>query len=312
MQKSEDYQIDMHTNVLGVCNKNEALLATILVYVASKLKLDTNIANERELAALLVKLDKNSAVPKNMSRIAASTVFLDLSINLSSFAWNKGDMKLYLEVKFTKTSFKTVSDSEFVRICSNLLALAGEYIEELADRNITEQTLTDDSALLEDFANQRQIYVDARRAHYEASAQLKKQIKTTNFDLKSIDSIIDSLSASQPAVASDYWKARNLPAPIGSKIVLKGRVFDSATNQPLPGAVVTITQLVNSKSLTSGADLQKTVKVKSAGGGFRLKSLPNGNYIVSVSYFGYADQQVTAYVNNGVLTLVQLPLSKIE
>ena len=72
----------MHTNVLGVCNKNEALLATILVYVASKLKLDTNIANERELAALLVKLDKNSAVPKNMSRIAASTVFLDLSINL--------------------------------------------------------------------------------------------------------------------------------------------------------------------------------------------------------------------------------------
>jgi hypothetical protein len=112
-------------------------------------------------------------------------------------------------------------------------------------------------------------------------------------------------------LAGDYWKARNLRKPIGSKLVLKGKVFDSATNQPLPGAVVTISQLVNSKSLTSGPELAKIVKVKSAGGGFQLKSLPNGSYIVTVSYFGYADQQVTAYVNNGVLTLVQLPLSKI-
>jgi uncharacterized protein (UPF0147 family) len=311
MEKLLDYQMDMHTNVLGVCNKNQALLATILVYVASKLKLDTNVANENELAALLAKLDQNTAVPKNLARTAASTVFLDLSINLSSYAWNKGDMKLYFEVKFTKTLFKTFSDSEFVRICGNLLTTAGEYIEELADRNITEQTLTDDSALLEDFVSQRQIYVDTRRAHYEATAQLKKQIKTTNFDLKSIDTIIDSLSQSQPVVASDYWKARNMPVPTGSKLVFKGKAYDAVTNQPLPGTFVTITQVSNTKALSTGPDLVKNVKIKSAGGGFQLKSLPNGNYLVTASYYGYADYQVLAYVNEGVLTIVELPLTRV-
>jgi hypothetical protein len=111
---------------------------------------------------------------------------------------------------------------------------------------------------------------------------------------------------------STYQSARTIKYSSGSHVSFKGKVFDAETNQPLPGAVVTLTQQVNSKSLTAGADLQKTVKVKSAGGGFQLKSLPNGSYTVTVSYFGYADQQVTACVNNGVLTLVLLPLSKIE
>ena len=311
MQKTNDYQLNMHTDVQGVCNKNQDLLALIVAYVASKLKLDQNIAIEKALAARLEKLDKNSAEPKNLLRSVASVAFLDLSSNLMSFAWVKGDMKLYLEVKFTDSSLKKVSDNEFIRICENLISVAQDNLAQLADRKITAQTLTDDNTLLENFATERQIFVNTRREHTEVTAQLAKQIKTTNFDLKSIDSIIDSLSASQPVLAGDYWKARNLRKPIGSKLVLKGKVFDSATNQPLPGAVVTISQLVNSKSLTSGPELAKIVKVKSAGGGFQLKSLPNGSYIVTVSYFGYADQQVTAYVNNGVLTLVQLPLSKI-
>jgi len=311
MQKSHDSQLNMHTNTQGVCNKNQDLLALIVAYVDSKLKLDQNIAIEKELANRLQKLDTNSALPKNLARSVAGVSFLDLTNNLMSLFWTKGDMKMYLEVKFTDSTLKKVSDNEFIRICENLLTVATDNLPQLADRNITVQTLAANRALLQNFVNEKQTFVTTQREHYEVTAQLGKQIKTTNFDLKSIDSIIDSIDASQPLVASDYRKARNMPKPIGSKVVLKGKVFDAATNQPLLGAVVTLTQLVNSKSHTSGAELQKNVKIKSAGGGFQLKSLPNGTYIVTVSYFGYADQQVTAYVNNGVLTLVQLPLNKL-
>lgn len=311
MQKSNDYQLNMHTDVQGVCNKNQDLLALIVAYVASKLKLDQNIAIEKALAARLVKLDKNSAVPKNLLRSVASTAFLDLSSNLMSFAWVKGDMKLYLEVKFTDSSLKKVSDNEFIRICENLISVAQDNLAQLADRKITAQTLADDNTLLENFVNERQVFIDTRREHSEVTAQLAKQIKTTNFDLKSIDSIIDSLSASQPEVAADYWKARNLRKPIGSKIALKGKVYDSETNQPLIGSYVTITSIADSKSLNSGADLQKTVKVKSAGGGFQLKSVPNGGYLVAVKCPGYEDRQVQSYVRDGVLTLVDLPLTQL-
>jgi hypothetical protein len=223
-------------------------------------------------------------------------------------------MKLYLEVKFTKTTFKTASDSEFIRICGNLLAVAEQYIDDLADRKITVQTLTDDKALLADFVNQRQIFIDTKRQHFEISAQLAKQIKTTNFDLKSMDSIIDSLSLNYPVLASDYWKARNLPSPTASKLVFKGRVFDSVTGQPLPGAMITITPVeASAKALTSasGAELVKSVKVKSSEGGFQLKSLASGVYTVKVSYYGYAEQVVTVYINDGQLTSIELPLTAL-
>ena len=166
-------------------------------------------------------------------------------------------------------------------------------------------------ALLQNFVNEKQIFVDTRREHYEVTAQLAKQIKTTNFDLKSIDSIVDSLSVSQPVLAGDYWKARDLRKPTGSKIVFKGKVYDLVTNQPLPGAVMSIVRTDSMKATSSGADLVKNVKIRAAGGGFQLKSLPAGNYLVTVTYYGYADQQITASVNEGVLTTVELPLSKI-
>lgn len=63
--------------------------------------------------------------------------------------------------------------------------------------------------------------------------------------------------------------------------------------------------------MTRQVKLAKNVKVKSAGGGFQLKSLSTGTYLITVTYAGYADQQVTAYVNDGVLTVVQLPLNKL-
>jgi hypothetical protein len=311
MQKSFDYQLNMHSEVLGVCNRNHDLLAIILAYVAAKLKVDQDNANETELAFRLEKLGKNSAIPKNLSRTAASKAFFDLSSNLSSFFWIKGDMKMYLEVKFTESSLKKTSDNEFVRICGNLLVVAQDYLEQLADRNITEQTLADDGALLENFVSEKQVFIDTRRERFEVIAQLNKQIKTTNFDLKAIDSIVDSLSVSQPVLAGDYWKARDIRKTAGSKIVLKGKVYDSVTNQPLPGAVMSIVRTDSLKALASAPELVKTVKIKSAGGGFQLKSLPAGNYQVTVTYYGYNDQQITASVNEGVLTTVQLPLSKI-
>ncbi len=74
---------------------------------------------------------------------------------------------------------------------------------------------------------------------------------------------------------------------------------------------MTVVRAVTGKSLTSGPDLSKTVKIKSASGGFQLKSLPTGTYIFRVSYAGYTDQEITVYINEGVLSRVDMPLSKI-
>jgi hypothetical protein len=60
-----------------------------------------------------------------------------------------------------------------------------------------------------------------------------------------------------------------------------------------------------------GVAMRQIIRIESAGGGFDLKSYTTGAYLFTVSYAGYADQVTTVYINEGVLTRVELPLSKI-
>ena len=213
---------------------------------------------------------------------------------------------------FLRTDLKSVSDDDFVRLCTYYLNVAGQNIADLADRNITVQSLQDNSDLLDNFVYQRQLFIDTKRQHFEVSAQLVKQVKTTNFDLISIDTIMDSLWQTQPVVVGDYYKARNLPSTTSSKLAFKGRVFDSVTGEPLTGAIVTFSLVsANAKAMASGADLVKTVKIKASEGGFQLKTLASGEYTVTVSYYGYTTQEITVYINEGKLTSIAVPLNKL-
>jgi hypothetical protein len=311
MRKEQNYQITMHHNTQSACQENAALLETIIAYVDAKLKIDNSISREQELASQQEALKKTSTIPKSLARVAAADAILDLSSKLMSYALAKGDMTLYRSVKLTKTALKKSPDNVFELICGNIIISAQDNVESLADYNVTEETIADVIALLENFRNEMQKLEDIKIALTEVTAQLSKQIKTTNQYLKTVDAMVNSMRQSQPVFFSIYWNARSIKKSGGTKVVFKGKVYDSVTSQPLPGTLVTVSQVSNSKALTSGADLVKIVKIKSAGGGFQLKSLPIGNYLVTASYFGYADYQVPAYVNDGVLTIVELPLTKV-
>jgi hypothetical protein len=311
MRKEQNYQITMHHNTQSACKENAALLETIIAYVDAKLKIDNSISREQDLASQQEALKKTSTIPKSLARGAAADAVLDLSSKLMSYALAKGDMTLYGSVKLTKTALKKSPDNVFELICGNIIISAQDNVESLADYNVTEETIADVIALLENFRNEMQKLEDIKIALIEVTAQLSKQIKTTNQYLKTVDAMVNSMRQSQPVFFSIYWNARSIKKSGGTKVVFKGKVYDSVTSQPLPGTLVTVSQVSNSKALTSGADLVKIVKIKSAGGGFQLKSLPIGNYLVTASYFGYADYQVPAYVNDGVLTIVELPLTKV-
>jgi len=45
--------------------------------------------------------------------------------------------------------------------------------------------------------------------------------------------------------------------------------------------------------------------------GLQFSSLSTGTYLFKVTYAGYADQEIAVYINDGVLSKVDMPLSKI-
>jgi hypothetical protein len=123
--------------------------------------------------------------------------------------------------------------------------------------------------------------------------------------------MVENKRVGDPAWYSLYWTTRAMDHSPVSHVSAKGKVYDAVTNQPLPGCILTVCKIENGKTLTSGAELMKTAKVKSAGGGFDLKSLTTGDYLFKVTYAGFVDQEVIVYINESVLTRVDLPLSKI-
>jgi len=310
MTKSVNYQFQMHDRVLSVCNQNVSLLSLIVAYLAVKLNLDKSIAVEKDLAEKKESFRTTSVIPRNVARLAATTFLLELSSKIMSFALGKNNMTLYIDAKLTKTAIDKVPDQEFVIIFNKILKLAEDNLIDLADYLVTDDTITDGEKVLQNLLDEMQVLIDRKSAYKEYTLELNKQIKITNGILKTIDSMVNSMKQSQPNLYSKYWDARGIKKSGGSKLVFKCRAFDSVTGQPLPGTMVTLTPVEGSKSLTSGADLVKTVKIKSAGGGLQLKSVPVGDYIVTAAYYGYDELQVNISVNDYALTSIDLPLTK--
>jgi hypothetical protein len=311
MKKEQNYQLTMHLNTRTVLNENAVKFEAITAYPNLKANTDTSIDTEQELAYNQELLKHNSTAAKNFARKAAGEFFLDLASKVRAYAIVKGDITLQDKVKINVSVIRRSSDNTLVLIFETVLDCAGEILAGLADYGVTEQTLNSGAGLLETFKSEMQNLSLSKIEQKQITVQLEKQFKTTDALLKPIDAMVETMQQSDPVMYRLYWNARTIKKTASNKLSASGKVFDSVTNQPLPGAIMRIESAESTKSLASGPDLSKTVKIKSAGGGFQLRSLPTGTYLFKVTYAGYADQEATVYINEGVLTKVEMPLSKI-
>jgi hypothetical protein len=311
MKKSQNYLVSMNLTSQAELNENAGKFESITAYPPLKANLDNSIGMEQELANSQETHKKNSTAARNAARHVADEFTLELASKIRSYAIVKGDMTLLDKVKINESKFRRSSDNANVLIIETILICAGENLPGLIDYGVTEETLNDGSALLESYKIEIQKLAISKIELKQLTVQLEQQLKITDSYLKTIDAMVETMRVSDPAWYRLYWNARTVKKGPGSRVSATGKVFDSLTSQPLPGAVMNITRSENGKALNATPELVKTVKIRSAGGGFMLKSLPTGTYLFQVTYAGYQDQEQTVYINEGVLTKVVMPLSKI-
>jgi hypothetical protein len=311
MNKTENCRLNMHLASEVKLDENESLFLTYSTYPPLKAAIHEGIIREQNLSKRKMYLESLSSTQKTTSRLLLSDADLDLSSKLMSFASIKGDELLYDAVKLTKTSIRLLSDSLLLQKTEILIGAAEDNLAELTAYDVTEETIAAHTVLYTNFRTEVQNMESAIEELSQVTSLLTQQIKLTEKAFKKVDTIVKSMSKSQPDFCEIYWIARSMKHSGGSKISVKVKVFDAETYQPLPGAMMSVCKIDNSKALATGPELVKTVKVKSAGGGVDLKSLTTGAYLFTVSYAGCTDQQTTVYVNEGILTRVDFPLSKI-
>ena len=311
MNKFENYRLNMQNSSTSVLTENAGKFTLNPAFVPAKADADNSIVISKDLVKTQDTLKHTSTAAKLASRKAASSCISELASNISAFAIVNGNMELIDKVKITATELKNMSDNTLVSRIETILGCGTENLPELAGFNVTEQTLTDGLSLLNTYIAEIQKMAMRKIELGEVTKNLRKQLKTTDNLLKTLDAFVETKHISDPELYSLYWNARSIKKGAAGRIAASGKVYDAETNLPLLGAMMTIVKALPGKALKGGAELVKTVKIKSASGGFQLKSLPTGTYLFKVTYAGYADQEVTVYINEGVPTKVAMPLNKI-
>jgi hypothetical protein len=311
MKKVQNNRHNMHLATQSVLNKNAARLITISGYPELKAKLDDSIAKEDELDAEQYAHKNYRALPKNLARKAAGDYALDLVSKLSSLALINRNYTLLEEVKLTATGISRRSDISLVLTIQNVITLANENLAALACYGVTAETLSKGTALLGVYETERAQLAKIKIELTGLTQQLEKQLRATLAEIHIVDGIIESMRLSDPQLYNSYWIARAKQNSACTKVSVKGRVFEAETGEPLQGAILTVERATDSNPQTAGNEPVRKIRIRSSNGWFQFKLFTSGAYIFKVSYYGCIAREFTVYFNEGVLTHVELPLTRI-
>jgi hypothetical protein len=312
MDKKQTRTLDSEVSTQSKLDQNAPLFAGFSQYPAIKAEIDAAIAKALDLSKQKLNFESLTSAPKTNSRFALVNASLNLSSKVKSLAYINGNSQLYDSVKMTKSSIRLLTDSLFLQKSDLLADAAEDNKTELAEYGETPATIAAYKARRDTFKAEVGNMADIQEQLANVTEQLTQQLKQNEKLFKKVDTLVNSMSESQPAFYNVYWTARAVKPTGSSKVAVKVKAFVAGTNQPLPGSILTVTRIENGKALTSGAELVKSVKITSAGGGANLKGLTTGGYIFTVKYAGCNDQVNMVYVNEGVLTRVDMPLNKIS
>jgi hypothetical protein len=311
MKKVQYNRHNMHLAAQTVLNKNAVKLLSIAEYPELKAKIDKSIAKEVELDAEQFAHKSYRALPKNLARKAAGDYALDLASKLSSFALINRNYRLQEEAKLTATEISRHPDLSLVFTIQNIITLANENLAALAGYGVTAETLSKGTALLGVYENEISQLAKIKNELTVLTQLLEKQLRATLAEIHIVDGIIESMRVSDPALYDSYWNARAKRNSACTKVSVKGRVFEAETDKSLPGAILIVERATDNKPQTAGTEPVRKIRIRSSKGRFRFKLLTSGTYLFKVSYCGCIAREFTVYFNEGVLTHVELPLSRI-
>ncbi len=312
MNKKESAYVTMHGKSSNLIDENPDKFASNPTTPEAKTKLDQSMADEKLLAQKQDEIEHSSNVPKAEAHNAAASNIYQTGSKIASFAFDTHNVDLQSKVSISLSELKKLPDNLFISRCETILGCGQQYLPQLPLYQVTASTLAEGQDMLDAFELEIKKQGQRKIDRSSVTQQLNKQIKTTNKLFEPFDAQVETQRLSDPVWYNLWWDARSLPQMPKARLSVKLKVYDAETSQPLPGTILTYSKIeTNGKALTSGPDLSKIVKIKSAGGGLDLKSLTTGAYLFTVSYAGRADMQTTVYVNEGVLTRIDFPLSKI-
>lgn len=260
----------------------------------------------------LQEIDKTGITKnKNQLRVNLIAPAIDVARRMVAYVTNAKNLILLAEVSYTESDLKRSSDTELKSRCQVIYDCATANLDSLETYGIvatnTENLLSAITDFNGTFPKGRVGTTDTEKA----TEQLVTLFKTLSDNYTNIDTLVEMVRVSHASFYNEYKNLRKvIGAGIGS-MVLKAKVTDGQTGDPLANATIVFTPINGQlKAMAKSSTKNNIVKKTAKGGGANIKSMPDGTYDVITTRPGYKDQNATVSVVNGEMAVLEIVLEK--
>ena len=306
--KKDEGKVRMYQSVVSLLQKHDDMLKTLPNYPALFLLLTQYLS---EVLAMMEELDSNTeveAITKGELRDLILLRSRTLLGKLVAFAKHMKNQEMLTNLHSIESELSSCSDYTLTTHAKKVSGMVSDNLTDLVAYRATKEDSDELITLSTRFLNQIPEPTEAKKDQGEMLQAFEAMLKKIDDLLLEIDAELRIVQFSEVEFYTHYKKSR--------KVVLLGvhpmsmicKVTNFKTGKGEKGVKVTVVMM--SDDLKSAiADVIK--KKTAAKGGFRLKSLPDGKYVITFSKQGFVTQTVTVYVNSGETTTVKVVLQPL-
>ena len=310
MNKKQENRFSMYLVSVDFCEKNTEITATLPNFSTnfSSLKI---ICDRIHLIAEEQAADTSGTTAgKNDRREDLIVLGADSARKLMAYAKLSKNQKLLKEISFTESDLRHLSDTILADTVKLIYDRAQTHLDSLASYMVTEET---QAALLQAITDYKAVLASPRAekvSQVQATKQLAELFVAGDTALENMDAVVEIVRLTQANFYAGYKAARKIVEAGNRKMSVRGLVTDEQTGEPVKGVVISFWP-DGDATKTYAANEATLVKKTAEKGGFYVSSMPAGTYRVTLQKVGYAEQILTAYVNDGELTTVDVKLAKV-
>lgn len=289
----------MLRRVYDLLKKKLALLSKLPVFTDLFSSYESKLT---QIGVLSEQQEKDiSGLKKQKEALKADliTKALDVSRRVVAYAKLTGNDVLAKEAYYTETDLQHYPDETLVTSCSVIYTAAETHAASLIEYDVTPETLAALKKAIDDF----KAVMDSPKIGHTEKKQITDQLALLFEEeitlLDKIDLLVDMMKNTQPEFYAEYFDTRKVVYHSGS-LAIKGKITDAVTGAPLSG--------VNVSFVLDGA--VKLEKTTADGGGFTVKTLSEGTYLVTASRIDYASQTLPVTVLANELCVINIALVK--
>lgn len=261
----------------------------------------------------LIATDR-SGVAENKSAIRLDLVYkvCDLASRVLAYAKLNANQVLEAELAYTDSRLKRMGGASFRDFAQLVHTRANSNLTALAPYGVTAAMLTTFKTAVDAYAVALPKTALVRKERKTTYAQMEMAFKDLGALLLKMDSVIELLRFSQPAFYKGYQEARRVDALPSQKHAVRGKVVDAATGESLKGVsfafVPATAQAFGLRSASTEPQTPVLSKKSARKGGFQVPKLPEGDYLLTISKYGYSPKQISFSVNNGECSVLSVQL----